>query len=143
MWIKLVSTVIHVVLVETEDQFVWRVNEKLGFSVKSMYRDLLLSNSLPERNVSWKIKVPLKIKIFLWYLKKRVILTGDNLAKRNWKGGKKCCFCNTDETIQHFFFECHVAKFVWNAVFYTFGIVPPKSVANLLGSWIRGLLFTA
>ena len=88
MWIKLVSTVIHVVLVETEDQFVWRVNEKLGFSVKSMYRDLLLSNSLPERNVSWKIKVPLKIKIFLWYLKKRVILTGDNLAKRNWKGGK-------------------------------------------------------
>ena len=51
MWIKLVSTVIHVVLVETEDQFVWRVNEKLGFSVKSMYRDLLLSNSLPERKV--------------------------------------------------------------------------------------------
>ena len=45
----------------------------------------LLSNSLPERNVSWKLKVPLKIKIFLWYLKKGVILTRDNLAKINWK----------------------------------------------------------
>jgi hypothetical protein len=31
----------------------------------------------------WKLKVPLKIKIFMWYLKKEVILTKDNLVRRN------------------------------------------------------------
>ena len=91
-----------------------------------------------ENLISWKIKVPLKIKFFLWYLKKGVILTKDNLAKRNWKGDKKCCFCNNDESIQHLFFECHVAKFVWNVVFVTFGIVPPSSITNMLGTWLRG-----
>jgi hypothetical protein len=35
--------------------------------------------------VTWKAKIPLKIKIFLWYLWKGVILTKDNLAKRHWK----------------------------------------------------------
>ena len=49
------------------------------------------------------MKVPLKIKIFLWFLKKGVILTKNNLAKRNWNGGK-AYFCSTPETIQHLFF---------------------------------------
>lgn len=53
---------------------------------------------------AWKIKVPLKIKIFLCYLKQWATLTKDNLTKRNdRKGSIKCCFCSSDETIQHFF----------------------------------------
>jgi len=103
-----------------------------------MYKDLMQDSRVLENLISWKIKVPLKIKFFLWYLKKGVILTKDNLAKRNWKGDKKCCFCNNDESIQHLFFECHVAKFVWNVVFVTFGIVPPSSITNMLGTWLRG-----
>ena len=103
-----------------------------------MYKDLMQDSRVLENLISWKIKVPLKIKFFLWYLKKGVILTKDNLAKRNWKGDKKCCFCNNDESIQHLFFECQVAKFVWNVVFVTFGIVPPSSITNMLGTWLRG-----
>jgi len=38
------------------------------------------------------MKVSLKIKIFLWFLKKGVILTKDNLAIRNWNGSKTFCF---------------------------------------------------
>jgi hypothetical protein len=30
----------------------------------------------------WKLKLPLRIKVFGWYLRKGVILTKDNLAKR-------------------------------------------------------------
>ena len=41
------------------------------------------------------------------------------------------------ETI-HLFFDCHVAKFVWNAVFFSFGVQPPSSVSHMLGSWPRG-----
>ena len=57
------------------------------------------------------MKVPLKIKIFLLFLKKGVILTKDNLAKRNWNGSKTCCFCSKPETIHHLFSKCHYAQF--------------------------------
>lgn len=33
----------------------------------------------------WKIKVPLKIKVLMWYLNHGVILTKHNLAKRGWR----------------------------------------------------------
>jgi hypothetical protein len=37
----------------------------------------------------WKLTNSLKNKIFLYYLLRVVILTKDNLTKRNWKGGQK------------------------------------------------------
>ena len=98
----------------------------------------MLANSLPCNSSVWKIKVPLKIKIFLWYLQKGVTLTKDNLLKRRWKGGSKCCFCPKDETIQHLFFECHMAKFVWTAIFFAFGVRAPTNVNDMLGSWLNG-----
>jgi hypothetical protein len=58
----------------------------------------------------WNLKTPLKIKIFLWYLQRGVILTKDNLAKQNWNDNVKCCFCHKDETIKHLFFECQLAR---------------------------------
>jgi hypothetical protein len=30
----------------------------------------------------WKLKVSLKIRIFMWFLHRKVLLTKDNLAKR-------------------------------------------------------------
>ena len=47
---------------------------------------------------------------------KKVILRKDNLAKRNW-GKQAVLFFNAQETIQHLFFDCHVARFVWRCVF--------------------------
>jgi hypothetical protein len=58
----------------------------------------------------------MKIKVFLWYLKKGVILTKDNLVRRNWNGDKKCCFCHSPESIQHLFLDCAYAKLLWRAV---------------------------
>jgi hypothetical protein len=51
----------------------------------------------------WNLKVPLKIKVFMWYLLRGVILTKDNLARRNWHGNKNVFFCDLDEDIQHLF----------------------------------------
>jgi hypothetical protein len=34
-----------------------------------------------------------------------VVLTMDNIAKRNGTGSKHFCFCLTDETIKHLFFK--------------------------------------
>ena len=128
----------NLVLSDANDSFNWTLTQNSAFTVKSMYNNLMLTNRLPCESVVWKLKIPLKIKIFLWYLQKGVILTKDNLLKRNWKGGSKCCFCSEDETIQHLFFDCHVAKFVWSAVFFAFGVKALASVSNMLGSWLRG-----
>jgi hypothetical protein len=40
----------------------------------------------------WKLKVSLRIKIFMWYLRRGVVLTKDNLAQKNWNGNKLCVF---------------------------------------------------
>jgi hypothetical protein len=39
---------------------------------------------VPYSSYLWKIKIPLKINVFLWLLYRETILTNDNLVKRNW-----------------------------------------------------------
>jgi hypothetical protein len=69
-----------------------------------MYQAILDSDLMPHNIYLWKVKIHLKIKVFLWLLYREEILTKDNLVKRNWRGIEKCCFCNSYETIQHLFF---------------------------------------
>lgn len=59
------------------------------------------------------MKIPLKNKIFAWYLRRGVILTKDNLIKRNWHGSPQCVSCHHDETIKHLFFQCKLARSIW------------------------------
>jgi hypothetical protein len=56
------------------------------------------------------MKIPLKTKVFVWYLRRGVILTKDNLANGNWQESTKCVFCGHEETIKHLFFHCHFAR---------------------------------
>jgi hypothetical protein len=58
-----------------------------SFTVHSIYRNLVNSGIKVTREI-WHAKIPLKIKTFMWYLKKGVLLTKDNLARRNWIGSK-------------------------------------------------------
>jgi hypothetical protein len=83
--------------------------------------------------------VPLKIKIFMRFLYRKVILTKDNLIKRNWVGNESCCFCDNKESIQHLFFECPLAKIIWCIVHMTFGLAPPKNITNHFGNWLKGI----
>ena len=138
-WYDLVSKVVTVNLTKEKDVFVWNLHRSGSFTVRSMYLNLIQEGVLPTKNPLWKIRVPLKIKIFLWYLQKGVTLTKDNLAKRNWQGSVKCCFCNSLETIQHLFIDCHFARFIWNTVHITFGIHPPSSISDMFGSWLHGI----
>jgi hypothetical protein len=55
-----------------------------SFSVKSMYLALITDNRVMSEMTIWKLNISLKIKIFMWYLK-CVVLTKDNLIRRNWK----------------------------------------------------------
>jgi hypothetical protein len=130
-WLQLVGSILNVHLGEQTDTFMWTKSE--SFSVKAMCNDLVVGNAPRLNLVTWKAKVPLKIKIFIWYLWKGVILTKDNLAKRQRKGCTRCCFCSEQETIQHLFFDCPMARLMWIAISATFGITKPANFANLIG----------
>jgi hypothetical protein len=56
-------------------------------------------------------KKQLKIRIFVLLIHCKVLLTKDNLAKRNWYG-VTCWFCDKEESIQHIFIECPPGRLV-------------------------------
>lgn len=84
----------------------------------------------------WKLKIPLKMKI---YLKRCVILTKDNLAKRNQSGSKKYCLCDSNETIKHIFFECQHAKTIQRVVNIATGLTQEKSITHMLSNQLIGI----
>jgi hypothetical protein len=67
-----------------------------------MYNAMIVSDLLVLDNKKiWKMKISLIF--FAWYLRRGVILTKDNLMKRNWHGSKTCVFCSQDETLNNCF----------------------------------------
>ena len=96
-----------------------------------MYLYVINSSSIPSSKYVWKVKFPLKIKVFMWFVHKQIILTKDNLAKRNWTGPTTCSFCDRDETIKHLFLDCPLAKVLWRTVQIAFNITPSNSVSTL------------
>jgi hypothetical protein len=90
-------------------------------SVKTMYAQLCRTDADVHNKRIWKAKMPLKVEVFMWLLQQNAILTKDNLVKRNWHGDKSCRFCNLDENINHLFFDCSLAKYVWSLVAMVIG----------------------
>ena len=78
-WHSLVASIVHVTLNNMLNRFVWGLHKNGFFSVNSMYK-FLASNGLKVTPEIWQMKIPLKNKNFMWFLKRGVILTKDNLA---------------------------------------------------------------
>lgn len=107
-----------------------------GFTVKSLYNSMQTEKPQKIYKVLWKMKLPAKIKIFLWLLLWKRILTKDNPKKRGWLGDHSCMFCAGDESIDHLFFGCSLAIFVWGMFEIAFDFVNiPTSLVDI-GPWI-------
>lgn len=81
-WLHLVRRLMDVQFSDQRDVFQWKLTKNNAFTVKSMHPDLINSGPIPGSNHIWKIMVPPRIKIFMWFVHKEVILTKDNLPKR-------------------------------------------------------------
>ncbi len=93
----------------------WRWCSKGRFSVQSAYRFLAFDGG-DDRRVGhlWSIRVPLKVKVFLWLGARNKILTADLLSRRGWVGPSMCPLCGRDtERLEHLFFDCPYAREVW------------------------------
>jgi hypothetical protein len=104
-----------------------------------MYEDLMNGHTPFLRKYLWKLKIPLKIKKFMWFLSNKVLLTKDNLAKRNWVGCAKCCFCGEQESIEHLFISCPFARLLWRVVNFTYNLPSPTNIRNMFGNWLNGV----
>jgi hypothetical protein len=92
-WNFLLQRLASVQLTLGNDEFRWNLHESGKFLVVSIY-NVLIQLDLPvvnNKKIS-KMKIPLKSKFFVWYLRRGVILTKDNLIKRNWHGNKAYVF---------------------------------------------------
>ena len=69
-WLHLVSRLMEVQLSQQPDQLCWKLTRSGEFTVKSMYIDVINSSAIPSSKHVWKVKVPLKIKVFMWFVHK-------------------------------------------------------------------------
>jgi hypothetical protein len=91
-WDDLLHRLDSVYLTHGFDVFRWNITGSGTFSVTSMYSALNQPDLPIDNNLNFlKMKIPLKAKVFVWYLRRGVVLTKDNLAKYNWHGSKKVC----------------------------------------------------
>jgi hypothetical protein len=65
--------------------------------------------------VVWDLIIPLGCSCFSDFSKNK-ILTRDNLGKRRNLEFYSCLFCSQSESITHLFFDCSVARRVWEVV---------------------------
>jgi hypothetical protein len=85
-WNALLWRLANIQLQPGHDEFRWNLHKNGKFLVPSIYNALILPDVPIDKisnNKLWKLKIPLQIKVFGWYLYKEVILTKDNLAKQN------------------------------------------------------------
>jgi zinc-binding in reverse transcriptase len=90
-----------------EDIILWRWHSKASFSMHSLYRWLEYGGfKNTDFAVIWKTNIPLKIKIFVWLVRKNRVLTKINLSKKDWNENTQCMFCKEDESTDHLFVTC-------------------------------------
>jgi hypothetical protein len=84
-----------------------------------------------------EIKMTTKNQDFHVVLVKRGNFNERQSTKKTLERGSSMLFSDNNETIQHLFFDCHVAMFVWTIFTVAFGLQPPKDITDLCGVWLN------
>jgi len=72
----------------------------------------------------------------MWYLKRSLLFTKDNLDRRNWIGSKVYSFSGWEKSIQHLFY-CAYTKFLWCAIHLVFYLTSSKDIDDLFDQWLK------
>lgn len=133
-WLNLLDMLKDCALTDNKaDRVLWNLDMKNQFSTKSLYR-FCTDRGVHSKVAGhlWKSKVPLKIKFFLCQVLNNKLQVAENLVKKRWKGGISCCLCGEIESIDHIFFDCHLAKLGWGIIKEVFSLTDyPRSMEEL------------
>ncbi|KAI5348581.1 hypothetical protein L3X38_001468 [Prunus dulcis] len=101
------------------DKYIWQFTPNGSFSVKSAYSSFLPA----EASVKWdwqflgRLRLPPKVKTFLWIVCHRKLLTNVQMQKRGLTQVPTCPICDYPmETIAHLFKDCPLSLAIWNCL---------------------------
>ena len=117
------------------DQLVWHYSRSGHFSVKSAYHlivdcgfhrvNMLVGVPSASRgnwpvHFIWSLRLPSKIKVFFWVVKRDILPTQCNLGQRRISVDADCLLCDDPtKTKSHIFFDFPVAMDVWKLYGFT------------------------
>ncbi len=126
------AKVASISLSSSPDSISWRWSNDGLFSAKSAYT-FLCFDGIDDRKIRhlWGLRIPLKLKIFVWPVLRYKLLTADRLAKRGWIGPTICSLCSAGgENLDHLLFLCPYARSVWEGCISSW----PSSCSRLLNT---------
>eukprot|EP00253_Pinus_taeda_P033955 PITA_33955 len=100
------------------DVLLWAHSKSGNYSPKEGYAFLMDQKGWQEpewwSSKLWKLKCPLKSRLFLWCLLKSKIPTWDILQNRYFIGPGRCPLCKAaEESISHLFISCPISTNIW------------------------------
>ena len=96
------------------DSVTWHLESSGSFSTKSLYRAILPAPGPHELTVLWEIKLPLKIRIFMWQWVRGRLPLGTEVQKRNGPDDGLYPLCGIPEDSNHIFLWCPAVRFLWS-----------------------------
>ncbi|KAL8125864.1 hypothetical protein AgCh_013243 [Apium graveolens] len=100
--------------------WMWRLDEKGEFAVKSCYRQLVGECSTPDVSFwkkMWNLDLPGKVRFFMWRTCRLCLPTAMALIEKRVNIDSKCTWCRVaNEDAKHVLFECIFARNVWSSV---------------------------
>ena len=116
---------------QQEDHWAWHYDKRGIFSVRSAYK--MLVNTRDSRTAwlessdgrsdrkgeekewseLWHVRVPSKLRIFLWRLAKQSLPSADVLHHRHMAERSICMLCGKQDSWRHALIECNMASCVW------------------------------
>jgi hypothetical protein len=74
----------------------------------------------------WNIKIPSKLKVFLWRLARDSLPTADLLHHRHMAQQSSCAICGDEDSWRHSLVNCNMARCVW--------ALAPPDIIDLVGN---------
>ena len=98
------------------DQPVWKASRTGNFTIQSaiqLIQDPTSTTGTPWARL-WKIRTPHRVRMFIWLLFHRCLLTNAEKVRRKMSTNPQCELCPGEvEDLQHLFRSCEHAQLVW------------------------------
>lgn len=112
-----------ILVTKGQDQLRWGLNKEGSFNLKEAKRIILnldSSNVMNSWQQLWSHQGWMKIKLFMWLVHHKKILTWDNITKKGVIGPSRCQLCEAqEETMEHILNSCTFTTWLWDS-FATF-----------------------
>eukprot|EP00253_Pinus_taeda_P025799 PITA_25799 len=130
----------------SDDKYVWDPNGG-SYTVKEGYKALQNASATTNWHLykpAWRTESLPKVKLFNWTLLHGKILTAENLRKKGIQGPSICCMCRrAEESSDHLFIDCPVAKSCWNLITSPLIIEDlPNQISLLQKGWGKSFPYT-